>query len=96
MDESSAVVIEISETPHGLEVSAFNKDDAEEYEVSKAKWDGKALRFEISVPSNKWRTRNCLTPISKTKAIQEVTFGEPWKKVATRDQPQRGKAVSRG
>ena len=94
-DESSAVVVEINKSARGLHVRAFNKDDAEEYVVSKTKWDGRALSFEISVPSNKWRTRNCLKPVSKTKLIQEITFWEPWRKVATQDREQKGKPVSR-
>jgi hypothetical protein len=90
-DESSAVVVEINKTARGLQVRAFNKDDAEEYVVSKTKWDGRALSFEISVPSNKWRTRNCLRPVSKSKVIQEITFWEPWKRVPMQVQaPKRG------
>jgi len=79
-DESSAVVLEILRTARGLKVRAFNQDDGEEYIVSKTKWNGKNLRFEITVPSNKWRTRNCLTPISRCKFVQEITFWELWKK----------------
>lgn len=94
-DESSAVVIEIDKTARGLHVRAFNKDDAEEYVVSKTKWNGRALSFEISVPSNKWRTRNILKPVSKTEVIQEITFWEPWKKVATQAQTPKRKPVSR-
>jgi hypothetical protein len=80
-DKNSAVVFEISKTGRGLKVRAFNKSDGEEYVVSKIKWKDNALNFETSVPSNKWRTKNCLKPISKTKLIQELTFWEPWKKV---------------
>jgi uncharacterized protein YggU (UPF0235/DUF167 family) len=90
-DESSAVVVEINKTAPGLRIRSFHKDDAEEYVVCKAKWDGKALSFEISVLSNKWRTRNCLKPISKNEAIQEITFWEPWKKVAVKASEQKGK-----
>ena len=82
-DESSAVVFEISKDGRGLKVRAFNKNDGEEYVVSKIKWKGNALNFETSVPSNKWRTKNSLRPISKSKLIQELTFWEPWKKVAS-------------
>lgn len=80
-EESSAVVVEICKNARGLLVRAFNKEDAEEYVVSKTKWNGRALSFEVTVPSNKWRTRNSLRPVSKTKVIQEITFWEPWKKV---------------
>jgi hypothetical protein len=80
-DKSSPVVVEIHDTAVGPKVRAFNKDDGEEFVVSKVEWDGKALRFETSVPSNKWRTKNIFRPTSKTKVMQELTFWEPWKKV---------------
>ena len=80
-DQSSAVVIEISKAAHGLKVRALNKDDGEKYVVSKIKWNGKVLKFETSVPSNRWHTKNIFKPVSKTKVIQELTFCEPWSKV---------------
>jgi len=80
-DQSSAVVVEISKIARRIKVRAFNQDDGEEYIVSKIRWDGKALRFEIGVPSNKWRTKNVFTPVSESKVIQEVTFWDPWTKV---------------
>ena len=105
-DGSSAVVFEIKRAPRGVKVSAFNQDDGEVYVVSKVKWDGKALRFELSVPSNKWRTKSCLRPVSQNEFIQEITFWEPWKKVpesfhapketvAVRHARQTGKAEGR-
>jgi hypothetical protein len=81
-DESSAVVIEITYVGKGIAVRSFNKDDGEEYVVSRLKWKGKSLSFETSVSSNKWRTRNTFRPVSAKRVIQELTFWEPWKKVA--------------
>ncbi len=80
-DEDSRVVYEIQKTKRGLKVRAFDKTDAEEYVVSKTIWDGGSLCFEIYVPSTKYRTRNTLKPVSKSKLIQEITFWETWKKM---------------
>ena len=79
-DEDSAVIFEISKDKNCFNVRVYSKDDNEEHVVSNTKWDGKALRFETLVPSNKWRTGNRLTVISKTKAIHELTYWEPWKR----------------
>ena len=92
-DEDSRVVYEITGSGKGLKIRAFDKHDGEEYVVSLVKWDGKSLSFEIYVPSTKYRTKNRLKPVSKTKLIQEITFCEPWKKVATFTEPQRRKSA---
>ena len=76
----SDVVLEISKTGKRFKVRAFDKQDNEEIVVSKTVWNGKSLRFETFVPSTKFRTRNCLTLVSKTKLVQELTFWETWKK----------------
>ena len=83
-DEDSFVILEISKAGKGFKVRTYSKDDNEEFVVSKTKWDGKVLRFETHVPSNNYRTRNCLKLISRTRLIQELTFWEPWKKVAVK------------
>lgn len=80
-DEDSFVILEISKAGSRLKVRAYSKDDNEEFVVSKTKWDGKALQFETRVPSNNYRTRNRVTPMSKTKIVQELTFWETWKKM---------------
>ena len=82
-DEHSRIVLEISPTERGLKVRAFDKVDAEEFVVSKTKWDGRALSFETYVRSSKWRTKSRLRPISRTKLIQELTYLEAWKKVGS-------------
>jgi len=79
-DEDSFVILEISKAGKGFEVRAYSKDDNEEFVVSKTKWDGKVLRFETHVPSNNYRTRNCLKLISRTRLIQELRFGNRGKK----------------
>jgi hypothetical protein len=73
--------LEISKAGRGFKVRAFDKEDNEELVVSKVVWNGKRLRFESYVPSTKFRTRNCLTLVSKTKLVQELTFWESWKKL---------------
>jgi hypothetical protein len=76
-----SVLFIIDKTGGGFRVQAFDESDGEELVVSKVKWDGKVLAFETLTPSNKWRTRNRLDVISKTKAIHELTHWEPWKKI---------------
>lgn len=77
----SSVILEISKAGNGFKVRAFDKDDNEEFIVSKTTWDGKFLRFETYIPSTKYRTRNCLHLTSKTRLIQELTFWEKWTKI---------------
>ena len=77
----SSVILEISQTAKGFKVRAFDKDDNEEIVVTKTVWDGKCLRFETYVPSSKFRTRNCLSLVSRTKLVQELTFWESWRKM---------------
>jgi len=81
-DQDSQVIYEIVKRGLGLKIRAFDKNDGEEFVVSKTKWDRRSLTFEIYVPSTKYQTRNRLIPISEKKFIQEITFWEPWKKVA--------------
>ena len=74
LDDTGSVVFEISKTPRGLRVTGFDKGDGEKLIVSKTKWDGTVLRFETFMPSTKWRTKNVLTPVSRVKILQELTF----------------------
>jgi hypothetical protein len=80
-DAVSPILFTITTTPAGLRIKATDQSDSEELTVSKIKWDGKILTFETLTPSNKWRTRNRLKVISKTKATHELTFWEPWEKI---------------
>lgn len=72
----------IGKAARGFRIRAVDESDGEVLVVSKVKWDGKELTFETLTPSNKWRTRNRLKLISKTKAIHELTFWEPWEKIS--------------
>jgi len=83
------VLFTIAKTAKGFRIRACDQSDGEELVISKVKWDGKSLTFETLTPSNRWRTRNRLTVVSKTKAIHELTFWEDWEKVATRVQPRK-------
>ena len=87
----SPVLFTIEKTTRGFRVQAVDESDAEKLVVSKVKWDGEVLTFETLTPSNKWRTRNRLKVISKTKAIHELTFWEVWEKAATPVQPRKRK-----
>lgn len=75
------VLFTIDKATNGFRIQAVDQSDGEELVVSKVKWDGSVLAFETLTPSNKWRTRNRLKVISKTKAIHELTFWEPWEKI---------------
>jgi len=77
-----SVLFIIDKARQGFRVQAFDESDGEELIVSKVKWDGKVLAFETLTPSNKWRTRNRLRVIAKTKAIHELTHWEQWKKIS--------------
>lgn len=94
-DEDSRIVLEISETKRGFKVRAFDKNDGEEFVVSGTRWDGKALIFQTYVRSCNWRTGNRLTPISKSRFRQELTFWETWRKVETTIHVTKTEATSR-
>ena len=71
----------IDKTANGFRIRATDESDGEELVVSKVKWEGGVLSFETRTPSNKWRTRNRLKVLSENKAIQELTYWEPWEKL---------------
>jgi hypothetical protein len=75
------VVFAIDKTASGFRIEAADESDGERLVVSNVTWDGKVLSFETCTPSNKWRTKNRFKVISKSKAIQELTFWEPWEKL---------------
>src|SRR5690242_14225931 len=75
------VVFTIERGASGFRVQAIDQSDGEKLLVSRVKWDGKVLSFETLTPSNKWRTKNRLKVISKTKAIHELTFWENLEKI---------------
>jgi len=81
-ETESRVVLKIIKTARSFRVQAFDKDDGEEFIVSRTAWDGKVLQFETFVPSTRYRTRNRLVLDSKTKLTQELTIWETWVKIA--------------
>lgn len=83
-DAVSPVLFTIDKTDAGLRIRAIDESDGEELVISKVKWDGEILSFETFTPSNKWRTKNLLKVVSKTKAVHELTFWEPWEKISPR------------
>jgi hypothetical protein len=84
VDGVSNVIFDVNKSPKGFKVRAFDNDNKKELIVSKIRWDGKCLRFETYMPSLRWRTRNCLKPVSRTKLVQELTFWERWEKLRGR------------
>jgi hypothetical protein len=83
--EYISVYFIIRKTSKGFIVRAIDESDGEELTVSKIRWNGSVLAFDTKTPSNKWRTRNRLEVISKTKAVHELTIWESWKKVRWKD-----------
>ena len=81
-EEDSRAVIHIAKTPQGIRVRAFDKEDKEEFVVSKVRFRANRLSFETYVPSTKYRTKNRLTLVSKNRLVQELTFWEEWKRLA--------------
>ena len=75
------VVFTFIKTAKGIRIQAIDESDGEKLRVSKVKWDGKVLNFETYTPSKKWRTRNRFKPLSRTNAVQELTYWEPWTKL---------------
>jgi hypothetical protein len=58
-DGSSSIEFQIRAARQGFEVSASDSADGEEFVVSDVRWDGRALRFELLVPSNGTRAEHC-------------------------------------
>jgi hypothetical protein len=81
-ETESRVIVEIGKYGRGFKVRAFDKDDNEEFVVSKTSWTGKKLRFETYMPSTKFRTRNCIALISKNKLSHELTLWQTWQRVS--------------
>lgn len=81
--EEIGVIFNIDDTGGGFRIQAIDPSDGEELVVSKVKWNGKELSFETRTRSNKWRTKNRLRVVSKTKAVHELTYWEPWVKIKT-------------
>jgi hypothetical protein len=58
-DDSSSIEFQIRPAPRGFEVLASDSNDGEKFVVSNVRWDGRALRFELLVPSNGTRAEHC-------------------------------------
>lgn len=58
-DDSSSIEFQIRPKRQGFEVAASDSFDGEEFVVSEVHWDGRALRFELLVPSNGTRAEHC-------------------------------------
>jgi hypothetical protein len=94
--EQIAVIFTIGRTTKGFRIQAIDESDGEELVVSKVAWDGKVLSFETRTPSNEWRTRNRLKPISKSKAIHELTHWEPWEKLPAETSQRTAESAPHG
>ncbi len=58
-DDSSSIEFRIRPGRQGFDVAASDSYDGEEFVVSEVHWDGRALRFELLVPSNGTRAEHC-------------------------------------
>lgn len=61
-------------------VSACDRYDGEVFEVRNVLWDGKSLKFGLVVPSTGYTTASEITPLSRARFLQRVTFEETWTK----------------
>ena len=51
-NDGSSIQFDIAATGSGFAVAAFDTDDGERYVVDAVRWDGRALCFNLFVPSN--------------------------------------------
>jgi hypothetical protein len=77
-DEDSRVFLDIAVIRGEIAVRAFDPHDREEFKVSAIKWNGVSLAYNMTVPSNGYKTRSIITPISKNRFLHKITFEEIW------------------
>jgi hypothetical protein len=78
--EDSEAAFTFSARDNTLHVSGFCISDREEFEITKVKWDGKALSFTARMPSTETVTRHVFRIRRDGKLTLELTTYEVWKK----------------
>ena len=79
-DMDSRVIINISIFKERFKIIAFDPVDGERFKVSAIKWSGGFLSFSMFVPSTRYRTRNCIRPLTRNRFLHAITFREVWKR----------------
>lgn len=77
-DRDSLAVYEISTKKKCIRVRAYDKQDGEEFLVSKLRLKGEWLMFETYVRSSKFRARHALRCSTRNSMVHELTFIERW------------------
>ncbi|HOF62493.1 MAG TPA: hypothetical protein PLM82_13025 [Candidatus Latescibacteria bacterium] len=84
-DDSSSVIFTIKPLPSGFaEVSVYDANDGEIFQVRNVQVFKKTIRFEYVVPSTATKTKNVITLINGNRAVHRLTLVEPWGKEASR------------
>ena len=79
-DENSNVAFKFSIKNKSYRVTGFCRSDGEEFEITRVKWDGKALSFIARMPSTDNITKNVFRIRSDGKLDHELTTYDVWKK----------------
>jgi hypothetical protein len=82
-EETSNVAFVFSARDNRLHVSGFCITTREEFEITKVKWDGKALSFTARMPSTDTVTKNVFRIRADGKLNLALTIYDVWKKKKT-------------
>lgn len=78
--EDSNVAFKFSVQNKAYRVSGFCRSDGEEFEITKVKWNGKALAFTARMPSTNYVTKNVFRIRPDGRLDFELTTYDVWKK----------------
>lgn len=79
-EEDSNVAFAFSTKNNGYLVNGFCRSDGEEFEITRVKWNGKALSFVARMPSTSNVTKNVFRIRSDGKLDLELATYHVWKK----------------
>jgi hypothetical protein len=93
-EEDSNVAFTFSAKNNKYLVTGFCRSDGEEFEITRVKWDGKALSFIARMPSTDNVTRNVFRIRSDGELDHELTTYDVWKKECQAGRDSEGLAAS--
>jgi hypothetical protein len=79
-NEDSNAAFTVSAKNNRYRVAGFCRSDGEMFEITRVKWDGKALSFIARMPSTKAVSKNVFRIRQDGKLDLELTTYEVWKK----------------
>jgi hypothetical protein len=79
-EEDSNVAFKFSKKSQGYRVTGFCRSDGEEFDITRVKWNGKALSFIARMPSTNYVTKNVFRIRQDGKLDFELTNYDVWKK----------------